>query len=113
MVQALNGAQAAEDLSHLQVAQNARYRRAKASRQHLSKGGVLTAKNAREITQKRQSDELAKAARIIENAQKREQAREARNWAYITRMIRGTRRATDEQKLQWIKDQRINLRSNP
>ena len=68
VTQALVSAQAAEDLSYQQAAQNTRRRRTEASRKHVQKGGVLSARNARQITQKRVVDELAAAQLSLDNA---------------------------------------------
>ena len=101
IAQALTGAQAKEDLSYQQAAQNARRRRATATKTHVQKGGVLSAKHAREITQKRQIDELANAARVIEAARKREQARLDRIWTRLGKKLKVKGSPIDEWALQW------------
>lgn len=63
--------QVKKDLGRTQYAEKLQKERRSQRRLHLQSGGVLTVEEARHMVQKREEDELDKARRVIERAEKR------------------------------------------
>jgi hypothetical protein len=80
-----------------EAAQNARAIRAKQDRRIASKGGVLYARDAREIQAERQEDELEKARRLIEAETRREQQRLEAEYEKAEREVTKSINAVDRE----------------
>lgn len=68
VIQALEGAEAIDELQYTTVAQAASRARSLQKRTQLQRGGVLTAANARAMVRTREDDEIEKARRLVRRA---------------------------------------------
>jgi phage baseplate assembly protein W len=68
VIQALEGAEAIDELQFTTVAQAASRNRSLQKRTQLQRGGVLTAANARSMVRTREDDEIEKARKVIQRA---------------------------------------------
>jgi hypothetical protein len=71
-IQALEGAEAIDELQYTTVAQAASRNRSLQKRSHLQRGGVLTAANARAMVRTREDGEIEKARKLVRRADEAE-----------------------------------------
>lgn len=77
-IQALEGAEAIDELQYTTVAQAASRARSLQKRTQLQRGGVLTAVGARKMVRTREDDEIEKARNLIRRADEAEYRRRSK-----------------------------------